>query len=257
MLRHASEINGYSIGAADGPIGKIKDILFDDATWMARWIVVDTGQFLSPQRVLLPTSVLSHVNHIARQFAVRLTKAQIEDSPSVETDEPVSRIMETNLYDYYGWSPYWSTSFYMGGYGYGGGLIAPAGLGVTPRVREADAAREANADKHLRSAHEVTGYHIHAEDGDIGHVSDILIEDQDWSIHYMVVDTLNWWAGKKVLISPRSIRSISWPLKSLMLNVSRQAIKDSPAYDGSQAIDRAYEYKFHGYYDNLPVAEPV
>lgn len=257
MLRHSSEIDGYSIGATDGPIGKITDFLFDDTTWLVRWIVVDTGQFMDPQKVLLPTSALSNVNHIARQFAVRLTKAQIEDSPSIETDEPVSRVMETSLYDYYGWSPYWSTGFYMGGYGYGGGVIAPNGLGFTPRVREDAAARQANADKHLRSVHEVTGYHIHAEDGQIGHVADFLLEDQDWSIHYLVVDTQDWWAGKKVLISPRSIRSVNWSLKSLMLDVDRQSIKDSPAYDGSQAIDRAYEYQFHGYYDHLPVAEPV
>ncbi len=104
---------------------------------------------------------------------------------------------------------------------------------------------------------EVTGYHIHASDGQIGHVSDFLIEDQDWSIHYLAIDTQAWWAGKKVLISPRSIKSIDWPLRSVMLNVDRKAIQGSPAYDGSQEIDRAYEYQFHGYYDNMPVVEPV
>jgi sporulation protein YlmC with PRC-barrel domain len=257
MLKHASEIDGYSIGATDGPIGKITDFLFDDRTWLVRWVVVDTGQFLSPQKVLLPTSALSHVNHIANQFAVRLTKGQVEDSPSIDTDVPVSRLMETSLFDYYGWTPYWSDGFYMGGYGYGGGVIAPAGLGLTPQIRKPDPFLEAHADRRLHSVREVTGYHVHASDGQVGHVDDFLLEDEDWSVHYLVVDTQNWWPGKKVLISPRSVQSVDWSLRSVMLSIARQGIKDSPAYDGSQAVDRAYEYAYHGYYDHLPVAEPV
>lgn len=257
MLRHASEINGYSIGATDGPIGKITDFLFDDRTWLVRWIVIDMADFLSPQKVLLPTSALSHVNNIGHQFAVRLTKAQVENSPSIDTDVPVSRLMESSVFDYYGWTPYWSDGFYMGGYGYGAAAMSQAGPGSTPQLRRAEPYLEAHADRHLRSMHEVAGYHLHASDGQVGHVAEFLLEDQDWSIHYLVVDTQNWWPGKKVLISPRSIQSVDWSLRSVMLSIARQGIKDSPAYDGSQAVDRAYEYAYHGYYDHLPVAEPV
>ena len=120
MLRHTSEIGGYAIGATDGPIGSITDFLFDDVTWRVRWLVVDTGTFLSGRKVLLPPSALTHVNHIGRQLSVNLTKQQVKDAPNISADEPVSGQMETDLYDYYGWSPYWSTGFYMGGYGYAG-----------------------------------------------------------------------------------------------------------------------------------------
>ena len=251
MLRHASKIDGYSIGASDGPIGAVSDLLFDDVTWRVRWLVVDTGGFLGGRNVLLPPSALGAVNHIGRQLAVRLTKQQVKDSPEVAVDEPVSRRMETDLYDYYGWSPYWSTGFYMGGYGYDGGL------GFSSRASEADVARRAPGDTHLRSVGEVTGYHIHARDGEIGHVADALIEDGDWSIHYLVVDTRNWWPGKKVLVSPRSIDSVDWATRLVNLDVDRQRVKDAPAYDGSQEVDRAYEYAFHGFYDGLRVPEAV
>jgi hypothetical protein len=257
MLRHTSEIKGYAIGASDGPIGAISDLLFDDETWLVRWLVVDTGAFLADRKVLLPPSALGHINHIGRQFSVGLTKQQVKDSPDIRTDEPVSRLMENDLYDYFGWSPYWSTGFYMGGYGYAGGVFAPAGLGFQPRDREDDVARRARGDKHLRSIREVTGYHIHATDGEIGHIDDFLVEEGDWSLHYLVVDTQNWWPGKKVLVSPRSIEAIDWSARTVALNVDRQKVKDSPAYDGSKAIDRAYEYQFHGYYDGRPVTEPV
>jgi hypothetical protein len=255
MLRHTSEIGGYAIGATDGPIGSITDFLFDDVTWRIRWLVVDTGTFLGGRKVLLPPSALTNVNHIGRQLGVNLTKQQIKDGPNVSSDEPVSGQMESDIYDYYGWNPYWSTGFYMGGYGYAGGLFAPSGLRF--RDRENEDAHRPHGDRHLRSVHEVKGYGIHALDGQIGHVADFLLEDGDWSIHYLVVDTQNWWPGKKVLISPRSIDSTDWSTKTVNLDVDRQKVKDSPAYDGSKAIDRAYEYQFHGYYDGRRVPAPV
>ena len=257
MLRHTSEIRGYAIGASDGPIGSITDFLFDDVTWLVRWLVIDTGSFLNGRNVLLPPSALSQVNHIGHQLAVHLTKQQIKDSPDITTDEPVSSEMETNLYDYYGWSPYWSTGFYMGGYGFAGRPFGPSSLGFDPRDREDEVAHRAHGDRHLRSVRAVDGYHIHASDGEIGHVADFLLEDGDWSIHYLVIDTQNWWPGKRVLISPRSVRSTDWSTRTVNLDVDRRMVKDSPAYDGSKAIDRAYEYQFHGYYDGRRVTEPV
>jgi hypothetical protein len=257
MLIHSSKIRGCSIGATDGPIGSIADILFDEATWLVRWLVVDTSGLLPGRNVLIPPSVLGHVNHIGHQYAVRLTKQQIKDSPSINTDEPVSRSMETDLYDYYGWTPYWSMGFYMGGYSYAGPPIASPGIGFTSREIASRNSDHATDSLQLRSAHDVNGYDIHASDGAIGHVADFLIEDGDWSIHYLVVDTANWWPGKTVLVSPRSVLKTNWSDRTVDLNVTRQQIKDSPTYDGSEAVDRAYEYKFHGYYDGCRVKEPV
>jgi len=105
-------------------------------------------------------------------------------------------------------------------------------------------------DLHLRSVKEVTGYHIHASDGEIGHVADVLVEDADWGIHYFVVDTRNWWSGKNVLVSPRSIRDIDWTNELVDVNVTRQRVKDGPAYDATSVVDRAYETHFNNYYGN-------
>ena len=91
---------------------------------------------------------------------------------------------------------------------------------------------------------------LKASDGEIGHVADVLVEDADWGIHYFVVSTRNWWPGKRVLISPRSIRDIDCTNESVELNVTRQRVKDSPAYDESVVVDRAYENHFNNYYGN-------
>ena len=101
----------------------------------------------------------------------------------------------------------------------------------------------------------VTGYHIHASDGEIGHVEDFLVEDADWTIQYLVVDTQNWWPGKKVLISPRSAREIDCMDHLVNLNVGRQKVKDSPACNACTAVDQAYERHFHSYYDDVRLGD--
>ena len=197
----ASTLKGFTIAATDGAVGTVSDVLFDDTSWMVRWLVVDTGTWLSGRKVLLPPSVLGHADTAAKSFPVRLTRAEIEASPERDTQKPVSRQFETSIYDYYGWSPYWGTGFYMGGYG-----LMAAGrwrCGRTPRCgavpRTWPGGQRQSAEPHLRSAEAVTSYHIHATDGEIGHLSDILVEEADFSIRYLVVDTSNWWAGHKVV----------------------------------------------------------
>jgi hypothetical protein len=82
MLTNASAIDGYAIAASDGRIGTVHDFLFDDVSWRVRWLVVDTGGWLSSRRVLLPPSVLGHPDRAKREFAVRLTMQEVKDSPS-------------------------------------------------------------------------------------------------------------------------------------------------------------------------------
>ena len=239
MLRSASAIKGYAIAASDGRLGTVSDILFDDATWLIRWLVVDTGNWLPGRHVLLPPSVLGHLDATKKEFSVRLTMLQVENSPDIDTDRPVSRQMEPSIYDYFGWSRYWGKGFYIRGYGYlVGGLPKPPALESRTIEEQVAAAQRSQEDRHLRSIKAVTGYQILGRDGDIGHVDDFLIADTDWSVHYLVADTKNWWAAKKVLISPQPVLDIEWSDKRIKLDIDRQSVKDGPAYDGSILLGR-------------------
>jgi sporulation protein YlmC with PRC-barrel domain len=252
MFWNASVIKGYAIAATDGRLGTVSDFLFDDASWKIRWLVVDTGNWLSGRKVLLPPSALGHPDPKEREFSVGLTMQHVKDSPEIDSDRPVSRQMETSVYDYYGWSPYWGMGLYMGGYGYAGSAMLASPY-LESRWREEAIAdtRQADGDPHLRSIAAVTGYHIHASDGEIGHVRDFILEDADWSIHFLVVDTKNWWAGKTVLVSPQAAREINWHDRLVNLNVDRQRVKDSPAYDEATTVDGAYEKRFHDHYGDV------
>jgi len=248
MLRNASAIKGYAIVASDGVIGTVSDFLFDDARWSVRWLVVATGGFFNRREVLLPTAAVTHLSADEKQFSVDLTMQQVKDSPDVDTDLPVSRQTERMLYDSYGWSPYWDRTSFAGGYGFVSGaaqdLPSPGSWREKHDVDNID-----DGDPHLRSIAAVTGYHIEATDGDIGHVEDFLLRDGKWHIDYLVVETNNWWPGKKVLISPASVKSIDWTDRSVEIKVARQIVKDSPPYDPKVAIDPSYEQQFSRHYE--------
>jgi hypothetical protein len=104
-------------------------------------------------------------------------------------------------------------------------------------------------DRHLRSTHEVTGYHLVALDGEIGHVDDFIIDDETWAIRYLVVATKNWWPGKKVLISPKWIENVSWEEREVAIGLSRETIKAAPEYTDESLLTRDYETGLYGHYN--------
>jgi hypothetical protein len=242
MLWNASSLRGYSISASDGEIGSVTDLLFDDAEWTVRWAVVDTGTWLPGRKVLLPPHVLGVPDVARRTFSVALTRDQVKDSPDVDTDRPVSRVEESDVFGYYGWEPYWL------GYPYAAtaGIADPLPPGRARPEQVPGAARR--DDPHLRSVEEVTGYYVHAADGDIGHVEDFLLDDAGWAVRYLVVDTRNWWPGKKTLVLPQAFRSVDWTRSTIATALTRDRIKQAPEYDPDLTVDRAYEERFHQHY---------
>jgi hypothetical protein len=95
----------------------------------------------------------------------------------------------------------------------------------------------------------VTGYNLLALDGEIGHVDDFIIDDETWTIRYLIVATRNWWPGRKVLISPKWIQNVSWEEREVAIDLSREAIKAAPEYTDESLLTRDYERFLYGYYD--------
>ena len=243
MLNKAQTLKGYKLHSLDGEIGKIKEFYFDDHYWTIRYLVADTGNWLTGTQVLISPYALSAVNKEEHYIAIDLTKKQIEDSPSLNTDKPVSRQFEEGYYEYYGWPMYWGGPFMWGSY--------PSYPYI---VRDREKWREPNQgekawDPHLRSTQDVSGYHIQAADGDIGHVEDFIIDDETWAIRYLIVATQNWWPGKKVLVSPQWIERVSWSESTVFVNLTREAIRQSPEYTEESLLTRDYETGLHRHYE--------
>ena len=238
MLRQAKEFRSYKLRARDGDIGNAREFYFDDRYWTVRYLVADTGGWLTDRQVLISPYALSPANDAERVLPVDLTKKQIEEGPSLDSDQPVSRQYEMQYYSYYGW-PYYGYGMYPWG--------ATPNIVRDPETREATARREEAWDPNLRSTSDVTGHHIQALDKEIGHVEDFIIDDETWSIRYLVVDTKNWWAGKHVLVSPQWIKRVSWAELKVFINLSSEAIERSPEY-APESLDRDYETALFGHY---------
>jgi hypothetical protein len=103
-------------------------------------------------------------------------------------------------------------------------------------------------DPLLRSANTVGHYYVHANDGDIGHVGGFLVDDHSWAIRYLLVDTSNWWLGHEVIIAPEWIEDVDWTECIVSVDLSRKAVKDSPAYASERTLERAQELCTHRHY---------
>jgi PRC-barrel domain len=248
MLRSVNDLKGYTIHATDGDVGEVVEFYFDDEEWTIRYVVADTGNWLTGRKVLISPVALGRVDWNSKKLNAAMTREQVQNSPDIDTDKPVSRQHETAYYDYYGYPYYWAGPYLWGPVPYPADYPAYAGSTPSSVEREVAAAEKQQGDVHLRSTNEVTGYYIGASDGDIGHVEDFLIDDENWTIRYMVVDTRNWWPGKKVLVAPDWIKSISWADSKVYVDLSRDSIKNGPEYNPSVPMDRDYEGRLYQHY---------
>jgi hypothetical protein len=236
-LRSISDIEGCTIGATDGIIGRVTDCYFDDEAWVIRYFIVETSGGMLRHKVLIPPMALGHPDWAEKILPVTITREQVKNSPDIDTDKPVSRQQELGYLGYYGYGIYWG-----GGGLWGAGVypdILQAGL-QDKRFRSKAAVATAAAqsdDPHLHSCNAVRRYYVHASDGEIGHICGFLADEKTWAIRYLIIDTSNWWLGHQVLVSPEWVEAVSWPESMVNVDLTRQSVKDAPAYDAKLPLD--------------------
>jgi len=230
-LRNAKDLLGYSIRATDGEIGHVADLYFDDERWAVRYLVVDTGGWLTGRKVLISPRAFGVPEWSAKVLPVSLTKSQVENSPDVDTNKPVSRQHEVAHLGYYEYPFYWGGSGLWGMGEYPGDLSSQTAIEKELRANEPPVEPLTSGDSHLQSFNAVMGYRIHATDGEIGHVDDMLIDERSWAVRDLVVSTSNWWGGHDVLVSKDSITSVSWPDAEVKVSLSREDVKRARTFD--------------------------
>ncbi len=250
MIRSIKDLMDYKLHAIDGDIGKVVEFYFDDTAWTVRYMVVDAGTWLQDRLVLISPIAVSSVNWDTHELEVSLTRDQVQRSPDIDTHQPISRQNEEAFHKYYGWPFYWA------GEGLWGGAMVPGALYGVPFVGSAvDVSREEKQaenlqeqppggeqtaqDSHLRATRDVLGYRIQARDGEIGHLSDMLIDDESWRINYMVIDTSNWLIGKKVIVPPTWVTDVSWADQQVTVDLDRDTVKNSPEFNPETIVNRA------------------
>ena len=248
VLKSIHSLTHSVLQATDGEIGKVEECLFDDEKWTVRYLVVKTGSWLSGKKVLISPKSVRGVNLWEKSLLVSLTRKQVEQSPDIDTDKPVSRQMETQFHDYYGWPYYWADAGYWGMAPYPGGIPGSPYHQLDPVGPSRLEGGQKRGDPHLRSTREVTGYGIEASDDGFGHVQDFIVDDASWGIRYLVIDTMNFWPSKSVVLAPEWVDSISWTDRRIRVGLSKESIKSSPEYRTDRPFDRDYEERLYSHY---------
>ena len=227
VLRSIKQLYGHKLAAQGDEIGHVKDFYFDDQGWAVRYVVVDTGSWLTGRLVLISPHAFGAFYEDGDCLLVNLTRKQIENSPPIETHKPVSRQYEEEYYHYYGLPSYWNGVETWGGAGV---PVAPP-PNLMPSAEDGRGERSSSGDDpHLRSTKALRGYHIEAKDGTIGHVTDFMIDEKSWAIHHLVVETGHWLFGKEIVISPIHIGRISYEESKVFVNVTKETILDAAEY---------------------------
>ncbi len=250
MLRRFGEIKGYDIAAEDTDVGKVKDLYFELDKWDVRHIVVDTGKWLPGRKVLIPPMLAGNPDKDKEEVPVYLTKEEVEESPPIERDKPVSKQYDLNLYQYFGGIsrrkpgrmtdttavPHKSRD-----------EQGTAGHRSEQKMPSDTATEKHTGDWTLRSANEIIDYHLMATDGGVGRIEDFLVDDE-WNVRYLVANTGHILPGKKVLLSPNWIEDVDMAEKGVTVKLSSEMIRQSPEYDPSSKIEREYEEKLFEHY---------
>lgn len=219
MLHNLQDVAGFECEASDGPIGTVEDFYFDDRTWQVRVFVVVTGLWLAARKVLIPSKSINHASWPERRLSASLTRKRVRASPDIDSMEPVSRQHEVERYGYYGYPP------------------EDAGSQSAFFEAQAEMHRERGDDLDLRSFRTMLRYHVRATDGAIGHLEGLIVDDQTWTIRYLVVDTSDWGFGHTVLVATNWVTDVSWLDATVVVGVERDAVKRAPVYRSGEAID--------------------
>lgn len=225
MLQSLKQLYGHQLAASDGEVGHVKDFYFDDQRWAVRYVVADTGSWLRGRQVLIAPHAFGSLHQSGKLLTVNLTRKQIENCPPIESHKPVSRQYEEEYYRHYGWPGYWQ----------GDGLWGASGLPIMPLPSSPIAVMEAavigpqpkRADANLRSTQAVSGYHLQASDGIIGHVSDFIMDKENWAVRQLVIRIGHRFSGKEVEIPTTLVDRVSYEESTVFVKLTREAIEKS------------------------------
>lgn len=259
MLRNLHDLHKFVIRAIDGDIGHVTDFYFDDQAWVVRYLVVETGSWLSSRKVLISPMSIGEPDWRGKAFPVSLTREQIKNSPDIDTEKPVSRQHEQEFLRHYAYPFYWIGTGLWGDQAHPSQampefvstpeVVVPQADSVLSDPPEPSSHPD---DSHLRSCNVVSGYRLHAEDGEIGQVQDLMVDDEAWAIRYLVVSTGYWQIGHQALVTPASIAAIDWFDGIVQLNLAGAQMEDAPSHDPAELIDRTHEKRIHSHYGIKP-----
>ncbi|MFC4024567.1 PRC-barrel domain-containing protein [Oceanobacillus longus] len=238
MYYYTSQMKNFSIHATDGEMGKIKDLYFNDQNWNIRYAIVDTRKWLPGRKVLLPPNTFVSVNNNDEYVDVEYDKDTIRNSPPVPENEDLSSEQENNLVDYYGWNSFRDNAL-LGTERTPLGTFEQSSRHKEKVPEEPHLRREQHQsnEKNLRSEDETIGFKVHAKDGKIGKIVDMIYDSEQWEIKYIVVNSNENLLDEELFIyRVEQINTVDWFEKDLYINDSVKGISNSEPFTNKKDI---------------------
>lgn len=253
MLATTHELRGFKVFSEDEEIGEVEDYYFDRKYWVNRYLVVDTGNWLVERDILISPEAVEEIDYGEQLIKLNISAEEIENSPPVEKEDKLMRTHERDLADYFNWTNYWRaaepTNTGISGL-VPNNLIRKITIEENIKDREKENKKiPAEEETNLRSVNELINFKIHASDGFIGHVDKFIIDDNNWLIRYLLVDTKDLLPGKKVVLAPEWINNIDWVGEEVEFKLTVEEIENAPEYDAEMPISELYETKLYEHYD--------
>lgn len=255
MLRKMSALQNFNLRGVNGDLGKVTDFYFDQHQFILRYIIIDTGSWLKDEQTIISTEVIKNIDYQNKLINTDLEAEKIESAPSPDKNKPVSKAVEEKLSKYFNWPLYWISDHSTAG---------PTILAGSPMreklydfqniIDEKSLNTEDEVESNLRSFKEVKNYHIKAENKEFGYLKDLFVDEDNWQIRYLLIDTRNFFPGKKILIAPSWIQNISWDKEKIYISQTKEELKNCPEYQekrSEQLVERSYEEKLYDHYNKI------
>ncbi len=236
MLRSMSELIGYTVSCNDGAIGKLFDFFFDDEFGELRYLVVDVGDWLPGRKIFLYINELSTPDWNSKSFPGYFTKQEVENCPHLDSQYQLTRNDEKELFRHFKWNPYWNDS-------------KDESSSTVESMQHSNLAADSLSSNNefgtLRSFRQAMECGIEAEDGILGHLSDMILNDENWQIVFLVADAKNVNPGKNIILAWQWLKYFDWIYLTIHMEIRKDKIRQHSLLHSNQSQKR--QNKTHSY----------
>lgn len=244
MFMNLRDLEGWHVSTVDNAdAARLQDSYFDDRRWAVRYFVV-IGEAWNSRPIAISPSAIERIDRNDARIHVSLAASAIEKAPTFDLTRSMTRRQEASYASHFRFPYYWIGPGVWGEHEVPTPSVEPLGAAVGLTTPDPEA-------RHLFSVHDFSGSHLHALDGEIGHVENFIVDDRSWTIRYLIADTSNWIGGRTVLIAPSQVRDVDWALHRLDLKLTRDDVRHSPVYDPTVGLTAEYERRLADHYEHV------
>lgn len=237
MFASLTELRSYRIRGTDAELGKINDLCFRQNDWVVRYVVVGMEELA--RESLLLTTYLGRLDRGSHTLTADILLEQVANTDPLDRSMPLEERDERRLHEQYGWPAIWWQEEHD---------IEPIGglWSEEPRASENADEQEFESPRVMFAGDLLEAYAVEGEGGEIGRLLDVIVEDETWSIPYLVVGSPG---AERTLVATDYVQTIDLGTRNIYLSLPVGAVANSPILSSVGPITPELEQSLREYYD--------